>query len=118
MKPLLHALLTCTILATAATLCGAADLPQIILPKHRLQASDLAIIVNDADPLSRQIANYYQQRRGICGCNRSTRGSAGDDRVGECRFLFSKALVRRRGFVQSDDGSRRTGSLPAGQSIG
>ncbi|HWS04019.1 MAG TPA: TIGR03790 family protein [Gammaproteobacteria bacterium] len=69
MKPLLHALLTCTILTTAATLCGAADLPQIILPKHRLQASDLAIIVNDADPLSRQIANYYQQRRGIPPAN-------------------------------------------------
>lgn len=39
--------------------------PQIILPKHRLEARELAIIVNDADPLSREIAAYYQQQRKI-----------------------------------------------------
>ncbi|MBU1190506.1 MAG: TIGR03790 family protein [Gammaproteobacteria bacterium] len=39
--------------------------PQIILPKHRLEARELAIIVNDADPLSREIAAYYQQQRNI-----------------------------------------------------
>jgi uncharacterized protein (TIGR03790 family) len=39
--------------------------PQILLPKHRLEARELAVIVNDRDPLSREIAQYYIQRRGI-----------------------------------------------------
>jgi hypothetical protein len=39
--------------------------PQILLPKHRLEARELAVIVNDRDPLSREIAHYYVQRRGI-----------------------------------------------------
>jgi uncharacterized protein (TIGR03790 family) len=69
MQPLLRALLTYAILATAAMSCRAAELPRIILPKHRLQANELAIIVNDADPLSLKIANYYQQRRGIPPAN-------------------------------------------------
>lgn len=48
----------------AATTASAAT-PRVILPKHRLEARELAVIVNDADPVSRQIANYYQQRRNI-----------------------------------------------------
>lgn len=51
--------------ATASVTVSASEAPEIILPKHRLEARELAIIVNDADPLSRQIAHYYQQRRGI-----------------------------------------------------
>lgn len=39
--------------------------PYIQIPKYRLEAHDLAIIVNDNDPLSIQIANYYRERRGI-----------------------------------------------------
>ena len=65
MQRLLTALLTLITLATAATPCGAAETARVILPKHRLEARELAVIVNDADPLSRQIAHYYQQRRGI-----------------------------------------------------
>ncbi len=34
-------------------------------PLPALQAKDLAIIVNSADPLSRKIADYYQQKRHI-----------------------------------------------------
>jgi uncharacterized protein (TIGR03790 family) len=36
---------------------------QLSLPKHRLQASELAVIVNDADPLSVQIGEYYVKAR-------------------------------------------------------
>lgn len=43
--------------------------PHIILPKHRIEAHELAIIVNEADPLSRRIGAYYQQRRGIPEAN-------------------------------------------------
>lgn len=52
-------------LIVIATTVYAVDEPQILLPKHRIGAAELAVIVNDADPLSRQIANYYMQRRGI-----------------------------------------------------
>lgn len=58
----LYTLLATVLLSTTVT---ARAEPRIILPKHRLDASELAIIVNDADPLSRQIAHYYQQQRDI-----------------------------------------------------
>lgn len=50
------------LIATAAALRAE---PQIMLPKHRLEAREVGIIVNEADPLSRKIGAYYQQRRGI-----------------------------------------------------
>ena len=53
-----------TIILTSLVTSANAE-PQIILPKHRLEARELAVIVNDADPLSREIAQYYQQRRNI-----------------------------------------------------
>lgn len=39
--------------------------PSVILPKNNLGAQDLAVIINDADPLSVKIGNYYQTKRGI-----------------------------------------------------
>lgn len=54
------------LIATAAAVRAE---PQIMLPKHRLEARELGIIVNDADPLSRKIGAYYQQRRGIPEAN-------------------------------------------------
>jgi len=36
---------------------------QLSLPAHRLQADELAVIVNDADPLSVQIGAYYMKAR-------------------------------------------------------
>lgn len=59
-----HYLFALAITVLATTVASAAP-PRVLLPKHRLDARELAIIVNDADPLSRQIANYYRQRRGI-----------------------------------------------------
>jgi uncharacterized protein (TIGR03790 family) len=49
-------------LANAAT-------PQFYLPKTSLASEDLAVIVNDLDPLSRQIGDYYQNRRNIPKAN-------------------------------------------------
>lgn len=34
-------------------------------PENRLTADEVALVVNQSDPLSRQIAEYYQQRRAI-----------------------------------------------------
>lgn len=50
------------LLAATAHAAGPSNL---VLPKHRLQADELAVIVNDADPLSVQIGNYYLQARHI-----------------------------------------------------
>ena len=38
---------------------------RISLPRTGLQPHDIAVIVNDDDPLSRQIGHYYQQARQI-----------------------------------------------------
>lgn len=52
---------------SAALTCrvAVADLPSIILPKTALQPDEIAIIVNDRDPLSVRIGEYYQQARSI-----------------------------------------------------
>ena len=42
-----------------------AGMPSLYRPVNPLTAHDLAVIVNDEDPLSVQIANYYQQQRHI-----------------------------------------------------
>lgn len=49
----------------AATQAHAGELPRFILPKVGLGPDDVAVIVNDDDPLSRDIASYYQRKRGI-----------------------------------------------------
>ena len=68
MKPLfLFALLLSIAAGVAAAETAAA--PQVILPKHRLEARELAIIVNERDPLSREIGEYYRQRRDIPAAN-------------------------------------------------
>ena len=41
----------------------------ISLPRTGLEPNDIAVIVNDDDPLSRQIGNYYQQVRQIPAAN-------------------------------------------------
>ncbi len=41
------------------------SLPTVIFPKTSLGPEDLAVIVNDADPLSIEIAQYYKTKRGI-----------------------------------------------------
>ena len=43
----------------------APDLSRLSLPSVGLRASDIAIVVNDADPASVEIGRYYAARRGI-----------------------------------------------------
>lgn len=54
---LLLMLLLCQLIAQAT--------PVIELPAHRLHAHQLAIIINDNDPLSRRIGAYYRKARNI-----------------------------------------------------
>ncbi|MEJ2622162.1 MAG: TIGR03790 family protein [Candidatus Thiodiazotropha sp.] len=42
---------------------------EIELPKYRLSAEQLAVVVNDQDPLSRRIGNYYMKARGLPEAN-------------------------------------------------
>ena len=54
---------------TASAAASQQDGPVVLLPKHRLEAAELAVVVNDRDPLSQRIARYYQRRRGIPEAN-------------------------------------------------
>ncbi|MBV2120472.1 MAG: TIGR03790 family protein [Candidatus Thiodiazotropha sp. (ex Ctena orbiculata)] len=47
----------------------AAQTLQIDLPRQRLTADQLAVVVNDQDPLSQRIGNYYVEARGIPATN-------------------------------------------------
>lgn len=50
----------------ALALHGAAAASATVeLPKSGLEPAELAVIINEADPLSVRIGEYYQQRRGI-----------------------------------------------------
>lgn len=40
-------------------------LPDVSLPRTGLTATDVGLLVNDADPLSKQVGEYYQKARGI-----------------------------------------------------
>ncbi|RLW56349.1 MAG: hypothetical protein B6D69_02335, partial [gamma proteobacterium symbiont of Stewartia floridana] len=46
-----------------------AETLQIDLPRQRLTADQLAVVVNDQDPLSQRIGNYYAEARGIPASN-------------------------------------------------
>ena len=52
------------LLCVAAPL-AAAEAPRVLLPRQHLQPEELAVLVNDRDPLSRRIGRYYVERRGI-----------------------------------------------------
>ncbi len=71
--------------------------PQFILPKTSLGAEDIAVIVNDDDPLSRQIAEYYQKRRDIPLKNLiHVRFKPGTDVMDKKEFIRIKADVDRK----------------------
>jgi uncharacterized protein (TIGR03790 family) len=66
------------------------------LPKYRLQADELAVIVNDADPLSVQIGEYYRQARHLPPGNLlHVRFEPGGSRMSAGDFARLKAAVDR-----------------------
>ncbi len=66
---LFPAALLAVLLCAANSHARAAQTPELILPRHRLLPAELAVIVNDADPLSVQIGDYYRRARGIPAAN-------------------------------------------------
>ncbi len=67
----------------------AAPISPLYRPAPALTGQDLAIIVNDADPLSRQIADYYSQRRQIPA-----------EQIIHIRFSPNQAVLSKREFEQ------------------
>lgn len=57
------------LLLVYASFNAGAGTPQILLPDIRLKPEQLGIIINDEDPLSRQIADYYRKVRQIPDSN-------------------------------------------------
>jgi uncharacterized protein (TIGR03790 family) len=77
-----------------ATFSSAYEAPEIALPKHRLDAHELAIIINDADPLSTRIGHYYQKARRIPPRNMiHISFKPGRTQLAEAEFLRIKAAV-------------------------
>jgi uncharacterized protein (TIGR03790 family) len=71
--------------------------PQFFLPKSSLIPKDLAVIVNDNDPLSRQIGDYYQKRRNIPPANMiHVRFRADVPNMSRNEFARVKAQVDRK----------------------
>jgi uncharacterized protein (TIGR03790 family) len=58
------ALTLLSLCATAVSSVASDDI-HLLLPKHRIYANELAVIINDSDPLSIRIGRYYQKSRNI-----------------------------------------------------
>lgn len=52
-------------LSSALPVQAEQPLPQVVLPSPGLTARQLAVVINDADPVSREIGEAYQRLRGI-----------------------------------------------------
>ena len=49
---------------------AAVDMPQVVMPSSKaFTANDVAVIINDSDPLSVKIGRYYQRKRNIADEN-------------------------------------------------
>lgn len=64
-------------------------LPQIALPPIGLQAQDLAVVINEADPASVETGEYYASQRGI-----------GADRVVRVSFPPGQAVMSQDEFLR------------------
>ena len=64
-SPIVTTLVWLLLLGTHIATLAQAQIPQLYRPTTALTAHDLAIIVNDDDPLSKKIADYYQKKRHI-----------------------------------------------------
>lgn len=85
--------LTLLSLCAAAVSSVASDDIHLLLPKHRIYASELAVIINDSDPLSIRIGRYYQKSRDIPQRN-VLHVSFNPDSVAMSRQLFERIRAR------------------------
>ncbi|EIC23449.1 TIGR03790 family protein [Thiorhodovibrio frisius] len=57
------------LLITATNIAQAAEPPRISLPSQALTPNQLGLVINELDPLSRHVGDYYAARRGIPEAN-------------------------------------------------
>jgi uncharacterized protein (TIGR03790 family) len=79
----------------------ASDSIHLLLPKHRIYANELAVIINDSDPLSIRIGRYYQKSRHIPAQN-ILHVSFKPDRATMTRQAFEH--IRARVIAHTPDG--------------
>jgi uncharacterized protein (TIGR03790 family) len=94
-------ILTLLALCTPALSSMASDSIHLLLPKHRIYANDLAVIINDSDPLSTRIGRYYQKNRNIPAQN-ILHVNFEPDRATMSRQLFER--IRARVIAHTPDG--------------
>lgn len=89
---LLITLLSATFVASSPLAATA----QILLPRTGISAEELALIINDEDPFSRQIGEYYQKARHIPAANLiHVRFPPGRSALGKDEFAQLKAEIER-----------------------
>lgn len=77
--------------------CLADALRHISLPRTGLEPKDIAVIINDSDPLSRQIGNYYQSARKIPPVNIiRIRFQPGHSEITPDEFAKLKAIIDQK----------------------
>jgi len=94
-------ILTLLALGAPALSSIASDSIHLLLPKHRIYANELAVIINDSDPLSTRIGRYYQKSRNIPAQN-ILHVSFKPDRTTMSRRMFER--IRARVIAQTPDG--------------
>jgi uncharacterized protein (TIGR03790 family) len=94
--PLLSLCTALLCLLSLSSGAAAASPVHLALPKYRLQADELAVIVNDADPLSVKIGAYYVQARGLPPQNLfRVRFNPGGHNMPVKRFTRLRAAIER-----------------------
>lgn len=69
---------------------------RIELPRTSLTPEDVAVVVNDADPLSREVGDYYQKTRRIPAANMiHVRFESGQNFISKDDFLELKEIIDR-----------------------
>lgn len=79
----------CLFLGIFSSPALADGLPKIILPRTGLAPTEVAVVVNDFDRESRDIARYYQKRRGIP-----------DENMVHVAFVAGKTSMSRKAFAR------------------
>ena len=91
LEQLIATLLTALLVATSAV----AE-TRVSLPRTGLVPDDLAVIVNDDDPLSQQVGSYYQKARGIPAANMiHLKFKPGHSNLTKDEFLQLKSVIDR-----------------------
>ena len=88
---------TATLLtALLVSISAVAAETRVSLPRTGLMSDDLAVIVNDNDPLSQQVGSYYQKARGIPAVNMiHLKFKPGHSNLTKDEFLQLKSVIDR-----------------------